>query len=98
MSAKGKPEEKEIHLTLGSKYRVLSLASRDATVETRGIFKGITTVGTIDAVCIEVEAGAKDHAGKLRVIPTHVIVCLDIIEAVADKETETRAEQDLHYT
>lgn len=84
-----------VSLTLGSKYRIRSLASREAVLETSGTFKGVVSLGSIDAIAMELAEG--DMKGKLRVIPTHMVLAIDILEA-AKKEEETPDEGHMHYT
>lgn len=93
-----KKEESPPTLTIGSKYHIRSLASREAVLDTHGTFKGVVSVGTIDALALELDAQHhKDMAGKIRVIPSHMVTSIDIVEAVAkDKEPEDL--NDLHYT
>ena len=90
-----KPHEPQVQLTLGSKYRIRSLASREAILETVGTFRGVVGVGSIDAIAMEVAEG--DMKGKLRVIPTHMVVAIDILEA-AKKEEEAKDDVTMHYT
>ena len=87
-AAKGKDEEPPA-LTLGSKFRVVSLQSRDHSLETKGTFRGVTTVGSIDALALETEDG------KIRVIPSHMVLSIDIVEAVKDEEKPELG--DVHY-
>ena len=42
-------------LTPGSKYRILSAMTRDKPLVTEGKFKGYTVIGSMDALCMEVE-------------------------------------------
>ena len=86
----------EIHLTLGSNYRILSLGSRDEMIETRGVFRGIVSVGTVDGLALEMKDGPAELNGKVRVIPSHVVLAIDILEA-AKKEEETEDEVHMHY-
>lgn len=88
-------KEQQVQLTLGSRYRIRSLASREAIIETIGTFRGVVGVGSIDAIAMEVAEG--DMKGKLRVIPTHMVVAIDILEA-AKKEEEAADEMTMHYT
>lgn len=85
-----------VTLTLNSKYHVRSLASREAVLETTGVFKGVVSVGTIDGLAIEVDT-PKELKGKIRVIPTHMVLAIDIIEA-AKKDEEPKDEAVMHYT
>lgn len=90
-----KPPEPQVHLTLGSRYRIRSLASREAIIETVGTFRGVVGLGSIDAIAMEVAEG--DMKGKLRVIPTHMVVAIDILEA-AKKDEEPTDDVTMHYT
>lgn len=53
------------------------------------------SLGTIDAIAMEMDSG--DMKGKVRVIPTHMVLAIDIIEAVK-KEEETAEDASMHYT
>lgn len=90
-----KAKEPQVNLTLGSKYRVRSLLSREQTMETIGTFRGVVSVGSIDALAMEIAEG--ELKGKLRVIPSHMVVAIDILEA-AHKDEEPADELSMHYT
>ena len=72
-------------LTRGSRYRITSLEARDHPLVTSGIFIGYTAIGHDEGMCVELDETHGDEAGRIRVVPTHVIVAIDIIESV-DKE------------
>ena len=91
-----KDENPPISLTLGSKYQVRSLASREAVLETSGTFRGIVTIGSIDSLAMELDEKHKELKGKIRVIPTHMVIAVDIVEAVT-KEEVPKEISDLHY-
>ena len=78
-------EKSAIVLSIGSKYRIKSLEARDKPLVTSGTFLGYTAIGHDEGMCIELDSTHEDKVGKIRVLPTHAIVSLDIIEAV-DKE------------
>lgn len=82
-------------LTIGSRYRLRSLASREAVLETIGVFRGVVSVGTIDGLAMEVAEG--DMKGKVRVVPTHMVLAIDILEAVK-REEESTDDAAMHYT
>jgi hypothetical protein len=96
MTAKPKDDAPPIRLTLKSKYHVRSLASREAVLETRGTFRGVVSVGTIDGLAMELDESHADLKGKTRVIPTHMVLSIDILEAVTEEE-EKREDSVLHY-
>jgi len=88
-------KDERVDLTLGSKYKIRSLASREAVLETSGTFRGVVSVGTIDGLAMEIGEG--ELKGKMRVIPTHMVLAIDILEA-AKKEEEATEDADMHYT
>ena len=72
----------EIELTEGSEYKITSLGGRDNALETEGTFKGFMSIG-VDEVGLLMELGKKHDkmAGKIRIIPLHVILAIDVLEA-----------------
>jgi hypothetical protein len=78
-----------IQLTIGSKYRIQSLESREKPLITNGIFEGYVMMGNSgEGICIELDKSHKGLAGKIRVIPLHMIISLDIISAAKFKDKE----------
>ena len=87
-----KDEDDEITLIEGSEYEVQSLGSRDTPIQSTGVFKGYTMVGNhAEALCLELGKGHKKLAGKIRVIPTHMVLSIDIIK---EGEKEEEEEED----
>lgn len=78
--------DKKIQLTEGSKYKITSMESRDKPLITKGTFKGYTMVGDIDSLCMELDGSHKEMEGKIRVIPSHMIISIDIIYMAKEKE------------
>jgi hypothetical protein len=95
---KPKKDDPPVTLTLGSKYHVRSLASREAVLETRGTFRGFTSVGSIDGLAIELDETHNELKGKMRVIPGHVVLSIDIVEAAKKDEDKAIDDMSMHYT
>lgn len=76
------PQEGIVALTKGSRYRIESMETRDHTKITKGIFRGYATIGPDDALIIELDESHQEMKGKLRLIPLHVILAVDILEQV----------------
>lgn len=95
---KPKKDEPPVMLTLGSKYHVRSLATRETILDTRGVFRGFTSVGSIDGLVMELDETHKEMAGKLRVIPSHMVLNLDIVEAAKKDEDKAVDDLSMHYT
>lgn len=86
-----KMDEDVVVLTPGSQYRIKSLESRDAPLITHGKFVGYTAIAHDEGICIELDSSHKDMAGRIRVIPVHVIIAIDILKA-AEKEDKDKPE------
>ncbi len=79
-------------MTIGSKYRIRSLESRDRPLITQGTFKGYAAFGHEDAVCMELDDSHGEDKGKTRVIPGHMILAIDVLSEA--QEAKSRAEPD----
>ena len=86
-----KKKEDVIMLTPGSKYAIRSLESRDKPLVSSGTFRGYTVIAGDDAVCIELDDTHEKLSGKLRIIPTHMIMAIDVVKAAAP---EDRSDED----
>ena len=72
-----------VSLTKGSRYRIESMETRERAKVTKGIFRGFATIGTDDAIVIELDDSHQEMKGKLRLIPLHVVLAVDVMEQVA---------------
>ncbi len=95
----GKKDEKTLELTTGSRYRITSLSSRDNAVSTSGIFKGYISIASEEGMIMELDETHADLQGKQRVIPIHMILFIDVLEALEaeeDEESRKNAERYLY--
>ena len=69
-----------VSLTKGSRYRIESMETRERTKVTKGIFRGYATIGTDDALVIELDDSHQELKGKLRLIPLHVVLAVDVLD------------------
>jgi hypothetical protein len=84
-------DEKKMELTEGSVYKVTSHGSRDAVFETEGIFKGFISIGVDETgLLMELNESHGDLAGKIRIVPLHIILLIDILDA---KENEKKDDE-----
>lgn len=105
-------KEDRLKLTPGSRYRITSMMTRDEPLVTEGTFKGYTMVGNMDALLMDLAPPAKGKAkgkgkgkgkakaeGKeeLRLIPAQVIVSIDILDQMEEKEEEERSPASRYY-
>jgi hypothetical protein len=75
-------KEKKMELTEGSEYKITSLGARDSLLETEGVFKGFISIGVDETgILMELNQNHGDMAGKIRIVPLHVILLIDILSA-----------------
>ena len=80
--------KKKMELTEGSIYKITSLGGRDSLIETEGMFKGFISIGVDETgLLMELSKSHRDMAGKIRIIPLHVILLIDIVNV---KENEKK--------
>jgi len=84
-------KDETIALTEGSQYRVKSLEARDKPMETIGIFKGYAAVAHDTAIVMELEMPLENGKAMLRLIPSHMIISIDVLKAKKEKKAK---EQD----
>ena len=77
-----------VSLTKGSRYRIESMETRERTKVTKGVFRGYATIGTDDAIVIELDDSHQELKGKLRLIPLHVVLAVDVLEHVPGDQSE----------
>lgn len=87
----------EMELTEGSEYKIISMGGRDKSLETTGIFKGFISIG-VDEIGLIIELGKEHNSmkGKIRIIPLHVILSIDVINAKPNDKKEGEGEMP-HY-
>lgn len=77
--------DKKMELTEGSVYKITSLGARDNVLETEGMFKGFISIGVDETgLLIELSKSHGKMAGKIRIVPLHVILLIDILDAKED--------------
>jgi len=91
-------ENSKFQLTIDSKYRIRSLESRDKPLITQGTFKGYTAFGHDDAICIELDDSHGEGQGRIRVIPAHMVIAIDVLTAVESKDVvDKEAEASTYF-
>ena len=89
--------QKKMELTEGSVYKITSLGARDTVLETEGMFKGFISIGVDETgLLIELSASHGDRVGKIRIIPLHVILAIDVLEAKPNEKKDDE-KQFSHY-
>ena len=86
-----------IVLTPGSLYRIKSLESRDHPMETVGIFKGYAAVAHDTAIVMELDKSHGEEKGRLRLIPSHMILSIDVVKAEREKEEKEKDSNAVYF-
>ena len=66
------------------------METRDRPLVTHGIFRGYAAVGPDDALCIELDSSHADQMGKVRLIPCHMVIAIDVVEQTEEKKEKEK--------
>ncbi len=86
-----------IVLTEGSQYRVKSLESRDKPMETIGVFKGYAAIAHDTAIVMELEKPLGEGKAMLRLIPSHMIISIDVLKAEEEKKVKESEGDSVYF-
>lgn len=91
-------KKEEFKLTEESHYRIISIGGRDSTLETEGIFKGYANL-FIDEGGLIMKLGDThgDMQGKIRLIPLHAILSIDVLDAKEDEKKDDMKDSNHYY-
>ncbi|MCK4718551.1 MAG: hypothetical protein KAT70_07765 [Thermoplasmata archaeon] len=90
-------EKREIRLVKDSLYRLTSLGTREKSLITSGMFLGFTSIGSDEGICIRMDSSHKELENKVRVIPTHMLLAIDLLEQKAGEDGEGVEEERTAY-
>ena len=91
-------KKEEVKLNEGSRYKIISIGGRDNSLETEGIFKGYMSIG-IEEAGLLFEMGETHGAdkGKLRIVPLHAILAIDILDVKKHDKKDDEKEPTHYY-
>ena len=91
-------KKRQVKLTEGSRYKIISIGGRENPLKTEGVFKGFATIG-IDEVglIIKPEKTNSDTKGKTRIIPLHAVLAIDIIDAKEHEKKDDTPDANHYY-
>lgn len=90
-------KDEAIVLTPGSLYKVKSLESRDKPMETVGVFKGYAALAHDTAVVMELDKSHGEDKGRIRLIPSHMIISIDVLKAEKEKEEKETESTSVYF-
>ena len=86
-------DDKKVELTEGSVYKITTLGSRDKLLETEGTFKGFINIGVDETgLLMELNKNHGDLSGKIRIVPLHVILLIDVLDAKTNEKKDDARE------
>jgi hypothetical protein len=90
-------DRENMELTKGSKYKIFSLGGKENILESEGFFQGYINVG-VDEIGLLIKLSEKheDMVNKIRIIPLHVILAIDILDAKPNNDYDGEKEMP-HY-
>ena len=81
--------EDKMEITVGSVYKITSLGARENVIETEGTFKGFISIGVDETgLLMKLSSTHGEMAGRIRIVPLHVILLIDILDAKETKEKD----------
>ena len=91
-------KKEQFKLTEESHYRIISIGGRDTSLETEGIFKGYANL-FIDEGGLIMELGEThgELQGKMRLIPLHAILSIDVLDAKKDDKKDDTKDTNHYY-
>jgi hypothetical protein len=91
-------KKEEWKLIDGSRYKIISIGGRDSSLETEGIFRGYATIGIEEAgLVIELQTMPEAAGEKLRIIPLHAILAIDVLDVKQHEKSDEDKEPSGHY-
>lgn len=91
-----KGSDSEQFVVKGSKYRVVSKNGEGAPIISTGEFKGYAAFASELAIAIKLDT-ADGTEGRMRFIPYHAILAIDVISMAVQKAKEEAKECQVYY-
>jgi len=90
-------DKNKLELTTGSKYKIYSLGGKENILESEGYFEGYLNIGVDEiGLLLKLSENHGDMTNKIRIIPLHVILAIDILDAKPNNDTHGETEMP-HY-
>ena len=89
------PEEEFLTLTKGSRYRIVSIETREKAMVSHGTFKGFASIGPDEAISIELDESHQGQSGKIRLVPIHMVLAVDIVDQVKEEKKAVKVPEKM---
>lgn len=84
-------------ITIGSKYRILSASNGDQTLVSVGEFRGYAAFSNETALVLRLDDSEGQEGGRIRFLPYHAIVAIDVLELAPKKVQEQKDDNRVYY-
>ena len=84
-------------ITIGSKYRIIHMSGNNGSMESIGEFRGYAAFSDENAICIKLDPSDKESPERIRFIPYHAILVIDVLEQAPAKEVKKNEESRAIY-
>jgi hypothetical protein len=96
-SSRSPEEGKEMSVTKGSRYRVISKGSGPEPIITLGVFKGYTAFGHDTALVMQMDPENEGESGLTRLIPAMVVLAVDILSFRPEEKEKDKEEVKVYF-
>jgi hypothetical protein len=90
-------KEIEELITIGSKYKIMSACSEDKPLISVGEFRGYAAFSNETALVLKLDGSDGQEEGRIRFLPYHAIVAIDVLELAPKKAQEQKDESRVYY-
>ncbi len=91
------PKDLEQMMTIGSKYRITSASGNNESIISTGEFRGYAAFSDETALCLKLDSSHGGSEGKMRFIPYHAIMLIDVLEFKAMEAVKESEESRVYY-
>jgi hypothetical protein len=90
-------KEIEELITISSKYRITSVYTEDKALISCGEFRGYAAFSNETALVLKLDGTGGQEDGRIRFIPYHAILAIDVLELAPKKEQEKKDDNRVYY-
>jgi len=90
-------KEIEEMITIGSRYRIMSSIGDDKPLVSMGEFRGYAAFANETALVLKLDGSNGQEAGRIRFLPYHAIIAIDVLELAPKKVQEEKEDNRVYY-
>lgn len=84
-------------ITIGSKYKIISTGAKDEPLISAGEFRGYAAFANETALVLRLDASDGQEEGRIRFLPYHAVLCIDVLEMASKEVKEKKEENQVYY-